>query len=81
MADRMEDRALRTSAEGAAVLAAVRSAAPRLAGRRIAAVITGDAQQWERHAPATEEVAAPDDVLTSYLPLRDRLLGLGLEPA
>lgn len=81
MAHRMESRALRTSAEGAAVLAAAaRLAEGPLRGRRVAAIITGDAEQWSRHGA---EAPAPGDgeVVANYLELRGLLLSLGLEPA
>lgn len=82
MATRMEADALRTSAEGAAVLAAVeRLAAGALRGRSVVAVITGDAEQWSRHGGAARPTADPGDLVSGYLELRALLVGLGLEPA
>ncbi len=81
MADRMDARGLRTSAEGAAVLAGVAQLAnTALAGRSVVAVITGDAEPWSRHAPPAEAGGDLGDLVGSYLELRALLLELGLEP-
>ncbi len=81
MADRMQTRDLQTSAEGAAVLAAVRRAADGpLADRHVVAVITGDASQWARHGAGAEPAPDAADGVSDYLALRALLLGLGLEP-
>jgi threonine dehydratase len=81
MADRMDAYGLRTSAEGAAVLAGVAQLAPGpLAGRSVVAVITGDAEQWARHSSSPEPSGDAEGLVGSYLELRDLLIELGLEP-
>lgn len=85
MAERMEARDLRTSAEGAAALAAVaRLARDGRIGGTVAVVITGHAEQWDRYGTddRDQETDAGDPVhVDSYLALREALVGLGLEPA
>ena len=94
LAARMEARSpecggpLRTSAEGAAVLAGIAAHADRLRGREVVAVITGHAAQWpERHGhesalgPRDPARSVVSDLLDSYQAVRARICALGLEPA
>ena len=79
-ADRMEARGLRTSAEGAAVVAALIERAKAFAGQRLAVVVTGDAAQWSRHH-APEGGVTEGDLVASYTELRGLLIARGLSPA
>jgi threonine synthase len=85
----LHDAGVETSAEGCAVVAAVRQLQAALRGRHVVAVLTGHGSQWDRpgspppgaevRRPATEALRRPL-AADSYLEVRSLLESLGLEP-